>query len=94
MELPHERMLVRVDGEHGAAVDPFAFTVAPLVPQTSKAHGLTIGALDPRGDRLSTAPVGLPDGSGRNDAMPRSAPTVPERGLFGDGLAAGVVGVA
>ena len=94
MELVHQRVTVRVDGQYREAVQCLALRVAPGGPEAGHAQGFTIGVADAGGHGFAAAPVGFKEGFDRDDAVLRFAPGVPEAGLFGDGFRARVVGVA
>ena len=90
MQVHEQRVVVRVDRQHGEAELPLAERVAPGRPQAGDAERLPFGVRESGGDGLAGAPVGLVDRLCRHDAVARR-PGVLEAGQLGDGLGARVV---
>ena len=94
VEQVHQRMVVRIDGQHGEAMYNLTPGGFPLVPQSGDPHGLVIGSADAGRNGFAGAPVWLVDGHGRNDAVACLAPRIPKTRFDGHRLGAGVVRVA
>ena len=94
MVVAKQRVLIGVDGQHAVAVDDLARRVLPLLPETGDAHHAAVGTGEAGRDGFARAPVGFINSRCWNDAVLGLAPGVTEGRFFGDGLGAGVVGVA
>jgi len=77
---------VRVDGQHGEAVQCLAYGIAPCRPHAGHAQRFAYG--------VAGTLVGLEEGFDRDDAVLGLTPGDPEAGFVGYGFGAGVVGVA
>ena len=94
MEVPHERMIVGINRQHSKTANHLASGTSPGTPQARDSKGVPIATLDKRGNRFTTAPVGLVDSRSRNDAMLRLAPCIPKTGFFTHSLRPRVIGTA
>jgi hypothetical protein len=92
VKLSHQQVLICIDGQHGVAEDRLTLGGLPRRPQPRNAHGLTVGEFNPSRNGLATAPVGLVNGIGWNDAVLPTLPRLPETRLCSHRLAPGVVG--
>lgn len=94
VEPVHQGMGLRIEGEHGVAVDQLARGALSARPQARNSQWCLVCCFNAGGDGFTATPSGLKNGVSRNDAALVALVGVPETGLDGGGFAAAVVGAA